>query len=231
MNRLLRALYLGGLIAITSTPVLAQTQVKTGTLGGGGSGGGAGLPIMTRDELRTCLKQQVALKDMSNSYDAKKAQLASDRDALLADSKAISGDLESARANVAKVDDLNRRTAGVAEKVNEWNSRWAEFQGSKRTGPIAERQRRKLIQEQSSLAEEGKALDAEREQMLGGSDGAAEANAKSEALNARTVAWNQRNVALVKEGENLTNERELWASECGNRRFREDDEIAIRQGK
>jgi cell division protein FtsB len=92
--------------------------------------------------------------------------------------------------------------------------------------------RKQLVEEQRALAKESADLDAERKGMGGGTAATAtQANARSEALNARITSWNQRNAALVKEGEDLTQERDLWASECGNRRYREDDEIAIKQGK
>ena len=228
MNRRLLSLCLGGLVAAMTLPALAQTPGKTGSLG---SGGGSG-PVMTREELRTCLKQQADLKTMGETYEGQKAQLAAARQALLADSQAVRGDLGDAKAVADKVNDLNRRTAEVAARVADWNERWQAFEKAKRSGPNVDRQRRQLIQEQKAMAAENKALDDEREQ-LGGTGGAsaAEANAKSDALNARTVAWNDRNKALVAEGERLAQERDLWASECGNRRYREDDEIAIKQGK
>lgn len=74
-------------------------------------------------------------------------------------------------------------------------------------------------------------LNAEREALGGVGSGASEVNAKVDALNARTAAWNMRNGAIAKRSEDLTQERDLWAAECGSRRYREDDEIAIQQGK
>jgi uncharacterized protein (DUF3084 family) len=227
MIRRLLSLCLGGLVAVTTLPVLAQNAPKTGSLGAGGGSG----PVMTREELRTCLKQQAALKQMSETYEANKAQLAADREALLAESKALGGDLGDAQAAAAKVNELNERANAVAQRVNDWNERWQAFEKAKRTGPVADRQRRQLISEQRELEAENAALDAEREQLGGAGQGAAEVNARSEALNARTVAWNDRNKALVDEGDKLAQERDLWASECGNRRYREDDEIAIQRGQ
>jgi DNA repair exonuclease SbcCD ATPase subunit len=227
MTRRLLTLCLVGLAAAISYPVLAQAPAKTGSLG---SGSGSG-PVMTRDELRACIKQQASLQTMSDTYEAKKTQLDADRTALLAETQGVRGDLGDATEQAAKVNELNQRTAEVAERVNDWNVRWNEFQSSKRSGPIVDRQRRQLINEQKALKAENDALDAEREKLGGTGAGAAEANARSDALNARTVAWNDRNKALVAEGEKLAQERDLWASECGNRRYREDDETAIRQGK
>lgn len=227
MNRHLLLLCLGGLVAVTTLPAVAQSAPKTGSLGAGSGSG----PVMTREELRTCLKQQAALKQMSESYEAKKAQLDADREAILAESKALGGQLGDAQAAAAKVNELNERTAAVAARVNEWNERWQAFEKAKRTGPMADRQRRQLIAEQRELEAENAALDAEREQLGGAGQGAAEVNERSEALNKRTVAWNDRNKALVAEGEKLAQERDLWASECGNRRYREDDEIAIQRGQ
>jgi hypothetical protein len=207
--------------------VLGQTPGKTGSLGDGRGMG----PVMTRAELRACLKQQVALKASSDKYAARTEQLAVDRQALLDESKAVRGDLGDAGDAAAKVNDLNRRTSEVAERINDWNTRWQEFEKNKRSGPIFERKRRQLIQEQKDLEGENAALDAERAQLGGTGQGAAEANTRSEALNARTVEWNKRNEALVRDGENIAQERDLWASECGNRRYNEDDEIAIQQGR
>ncbi|MBK6472251.1 MAG: hypothetical protein IPF94_16520 [Betaproteobacteria bacterium] len=43
--------------------------------------------------------------------------------------------------------------------------------------------------------------------------------------------WNQRNAQVNETARKLEDERSLWLSECSNRRYREDDEKAIRAGK
>ena len=56
-------------------------------------------------------------------------------------------------------------------------------------------------------------------------------NERAAQIEQQVADWNRRQAASAKESENLVQERDLWASECGNRRFREDDETAIKQGK
>lgn len=229
MNRRLSSLTLGCLLATLSLPALAQTAPKTGSLGGGAGSGG---PMLTREELRACMKEQATLAQRRAAYEAKTAQLKADKDALMGESQAVTGDLTQARQGAAQVDQINARAAEIAKKIEDWNVRWKEFEAANRSGPTGERMRKQLVEEQRALAKENADLDAARKG-LGSTTtaSASQANARSEALNARITAWNQRNAALVKEGEDLTQERDLWASECGNRRYREDDEIAIKQGK
>jgi hypothetical protein len=81
------------------------------------------------------------------------------------------------------------------------------------------------------MEQQEKALTDERAALGGTGSGAAAVNAKVDALNQRAAAWNERNKALAKRSEDLAQERDLWASECGNRRYREDDEAAIRKGQ
>jgi hypothetical protein len=54
------------LAALLALPAPALAQAKTGSLGGGAGAG----PVMTRDELRTCLKTQVELKQRVADYEA-----------------------------------------------------------------------------------------------------------------------------------------------------------------
>ena len=229
MNLRLNSLTLGCLLAALALPTLAQTAGKTGSLGGGTGGGG---PVLTRDELRACMKEQTVLAQRRADYEAQVARLKADKDALMSESQSVSGDLGQARQSAARVNEINARATELAKKVDDWNERWQAFEKANRTGGTADRQRRQLIDEQKALAKESAELEAERQgTSTGGVAVASQANARSEALNARTTAWNQRNVALAKAGDDLAQERDLWASECGNRRFREDDEIAIKQGK
>jgi chromosome segregation ATPase len=210
------------LVAATtaSTPALAQKSL------GGGSGSG---PVMTREELRACLKQQDTLKVRVADYDQQRAALDKERADILQAKQAIDADRGGVQAG--KINDLNARAADVATRITEWNTRWQDFERLGRGGPTADRQRRQLLREQKELNEENAAIDKEREGLSGVGGNAKEINVKLEALNARTVAWNDRQKVVVKMGEDVTQARDLWAAECGSRRYREDDEIAIRQGK
>ena len=54
---------------------------------------------------------------------------------------------------------------------------------------------------------------------------------KATALDARVTAWNQNNEQWNADSRALETERSTWVSACSDRRYREEDETAIRQGK
>jgi uncharacterized protein (DUF3084 family) len=212
------------LVAATllATPALAQKSL------GGGSGSG---PVMTRDELRACLKQQDTLKTRVADYDQQRASLDKERADILQARQAIDAERGGVQADAGRINELNARAADVAARITEWNTRWQDFERLGRGGPTADRQRRQLLNEQKELNAANAAIDKEREGLSGVGGNAKEINVKLDALNARTVAWNDRQKVVLKMGEDVTQARDLWAAECGSRRYREDDEIAIQQGK
>jgi hypothetical protein len=76
------------------------------------------------------------------------------------------------------------------------------------------------------------ALDAEKTTLTGGVQVAvADFNTKASALDARVTDWNGRNAKLNDTGAELEAERKDWVKACADRRYREDDEKAIRAGK
>lgn len=227
MHARLSALTLATLLALP-VPVLAQA--KTGSLGGGAGSG----PVMTRDELRACFKSQAELKQRVADYEAQKAAADKEKADILAENQKLQAEKGQLASAAGKVKEENARYADLAQRVEDWKTRWAEFEKAGRAGPMADRERKKLLDEQRALEKEN---DAARAAAAGGGKGgdgtsaAQQFNSKAEALQTRTVAYNERNKQLVKAGEDLAQERDLWAGECGNRRFREEDEIAIKQGK
>lgn len=227
MNPRISALTLAALIAL---PLTVLAQAKTGSLGGGSGAG----PVMTRDELRACLKGQADLKQRVADYEAQKVAADKEKAEILAENQKLQAEKGQLASAAGKVKEENARYADLAKRVEDWNARWAEFEKAGRAGPMVDRERKKLLDEQRALAKEQEGAKAAAAGGGGGGDGTSAAqqfNAKAEAVQARTVAYNERNKQLVKAGEDLAQERDLWAGECGNRRFREEDEIAIKQGK
>jgi cell division protein FtsB len=89
-----------------------------------------------------------------------------------------------------------------------------------------------LKRDLDALNTESAQLKTERETLdLTSADGVAAYNARVEARNGRIDAWDARNADLRKEADALNTEQSLWDLECGNRRYREEDEIALRKGK
>ncbi len=225
MNRRLSPLWAGILLSAMVLPVAAQAPAKSL---GGGSGSG---PVMTRDELRACLKQKDELARRTSAFDAQrkvldaeKASIVTETDAL----KATRGTIDQTRGSVEAI---NARQKVLGDKVDDWNERFKSFTEDGKTGPLADRTRRNLMREKDELAKEAAELEAARGGAKLDPEAAKRYNERAAQIEKQVADWNRRQAAAAKESESLVQERDLWASECGNRRFREDDETAIKQGK
>ena len=56
-------------------------------------------------------------------------------------------------------------------------------------------------------------------------------NARAAVVDGKSVDWNQRNGTLNTQIQTADDDRQVWVSECGNRRYRETDEDAIKRGQ
>lgn len=219
------------LMGLTLALPMAWAQDNTKSLGGGAGTG----KIMTLDELRVCLKRKDDLAAQVAKFEADRIQLDKDKAAILAENQELKGEKGDVQAAQGKVREINERQRAVADNVADWNARWMAFEKEGKTDPFADRQRRKLLQEKRDLEAENAALEAERAALSGGEASAATAakgyNERAEAQQRRTVEWNARNLRIAETSRKLADEREFWAAECGSRRYLEQDEAAIRQGK
>lgn len=206
----------------------SPAQAQSGATGALGKGTG---PIMTRDELRACLKTQDGINSRRDQLQAESKWLDDEKAAIQAEQQALQGDRGSIQDLGAKVQQINARRTEMAARIDDWNRRWQEFEGANRKGPIAERQRKKLLDEQRELARDNEALDAEQAQVSLPTGEVAAFNQRAGVLEQRVKTWNDRNARAADESTKLADERELWAIECGNRRYLIDDEQAIRQGR
>jgi uncharacterized protein (DUF3084 family) len=106
------------------------------------------------------------------------------------------------------------------------------FNDAGRTSSAAERERLAINAERIVIDEERKALDADRERVVERlRQRVASYNDKAKLVDQRVVDWNTRNNQLNESAQSLEAERSEWVSNCSNRRYREDDEIAIKAGK
>ena len=100
------------------------------------------------------------------------------------------------------------------------------------TGMQGERQREALNKERAEIEKERTALEAERARISSGSADAVRAyNVKAGALDARVGDWNQRNARWNEMSTALETDRQGWVTGCSDRRYREEDETAIKAGK
>ena len=133
------ALLIASILTVaTVAPSLALAQKSLGA--GTGSG-----PIMTRDELRECIKQQKALGDAVATYEKEKADLEAERVEILKTKQAVDAQTGSVKADVMQVNEVNARAQALSKRVSEWNESWQAFEKADRSGPMAERERRRLL--------------------------------------------------------------------------------------
>ena len=233
------ALACGVLLAcglLAASPVLAQANApaaggKTLAIGGGGSGG-ANKPILTRDELRACFNAEAAIRTRIASHEAARAPLDAERQQIAADQEALKAERAGVDQAVAQAEAFKAKMAAHAERVKAWNAEVTAFNDRPPTGPGAERVRVRINTERAALEKAQAELEAERQKLQAGNQAVVDAyNAKSKALQERVAEWNQRNSAWNDAGRQIETDRQGWVDECSDRRYREDDEIAIRAGR
>lgn len=194
---------------------------------GGGKGNGR---LLSRDELRACLTMQASLKTRRADFETEKAALERDKQALAQGQEALKAERAQVDAGVKSVQDLNARFDAYGAKVKDWNER-AKALGD-RAGFAADRERKRLEHEQQALQQEQKALEAERAKIGDGPQKAAAAfNEHARALEQKSTDWNQRNAKFTAQVQALNDDSQKWTVDCADRRYHEDDETAIRNGK
>ena len=217
--------------AAAPAPVAAPAKAgepKTLSLGGGSRGSSG--PLLTREELRSCMNRQQALATRRTEVEGARAPLDAEKETLVQAQEALKTERAKVDGVRQAIDELNVRYKAYADRVTAWNGR------AKAAGELSpsnrEREARALESERPELAKEQQALDAERAQITTNTEQTVAAyNTRATALDQRVSDWNQRNAALATRASSLNAERDLWAGECADRRYREDDEIAIRRGQ
>lgn len=94
------------------------------------------------------------------------------------------------------------------------------------------RQQATLDEERAALLQSGQALQAELAALdRSSADAVAAYNARAAERDARVDGWNQRNVRISDDARAGQAEQQAWAADCAGRRYREDDEIALRRAR
>ncbi len=221
-------------LALTAAPLFAQPaparaapKAAGKTLGGNVAPSGK---LMSRDELRSCLKRQEDLNVLAKDLEAQRPGLDRERDELKA-----AGD--SLKAERAEVD--NRLAA-----VREWEGRMRNHTGeieayNKRNAVLKEAPRAQqesltsqLNVDRERLQKASEALEAEEAGIVPAYQSQAKAyNERALVRDAKVNEWNARNATAVEASVKQQEARVLWLNECANRPYLEDDEKAIKAGK
>jgi predicted nucleic acid-binding Zn-ribbon protein len=215
----------------------AEDQGKTRALGDVGTptvsaSGKATGPLLTREELRVCLSQEESIRTRMAGLESKRGPLDREKEVLVADKVRVTEDRGEMEGAKQQAEAVNTRTKDYASRVDAWNKLAADVAANGRQGAAGERQRSEVNRKREELERELKDVESERKKVEEGSLAAVNNyNARVAAYQARADDWNKRNAEVNDGARALEEERRKWIAECGDRRYREDDENAIRRGK
>jgi chromosome segregation ATPase len=191
-----------------------------------------GKKIMTREELRACLKRNDDLKARSKELDDQATAINAERPQIEQTLEAIRAERASLEARATQIREFQPKMVAYGQKVETFNRLMGELSGKTRMSTSEGRQLEELRKQIPALEAERKALNAEREQLLEGYEDAIKAFAvKAKAAEDRAADWNQRKTRHTQDGEDMTAASADWRRDCADRPYREDDEKAIRAGK
>jgi chromosome segregation ATPase len=221
-------LALGTTLSLAQAPATSSDAGRTLSMGNSK----ANSKLLTMEELRACFKQRDLLQDRLKTTDAARAGMDNERAAIGKEQETLKAERETMGGLKGAVDDLNNKTREFQAQVDAWQKKVAEFNEKGGSGRSVDRQRDELNKENEALVKRQNELQAERTALTARSEQVVkDFNARAAALDQRVASWNERNNKMNREGEALTVERETWVAECGDRRYREDDEKAILSGK
>ena len=189
-------------------------------------------PILTRDELRTCFAQEETIRKRLEALEAERIALNKEKETISVDQKALQ--VERAPLNDVKrqAEEFAARLKLYSARVESWNQRVAAHNDEKKGGAQAEKDRLELNKEREDIGKEGTVLEAEKARINTANEQAVAAfNTKAGALDVRVKSWNERNSKVNDTGTDVEFERKQWVSTCSDRRYREEDEAAIKAGK
>jgi chromosome segregation ATPase len=209
----------------------AAAADRTATLGGG-TGTVSRQPILTRDELRECLSQEQSIRTRLAEHQGARAPLDRERDDIRARQDALRAERQQVDIVVARASEFRGRSEAHAQRVAQWNREMEAFNARPPSGSAGERERVRLNSERDALQKSQAELETERVALAADNERTVVPfNAKVKQVEAVVQEWNARNQAWNEAGARLEGDRKDWVAGCADRRYREDDEIAIRAGR
>jgi len=203
----------------------AKTDAKT--LGGKGNASGK---MLTRDELRQCMARLDGINKTTKELQDQRTALDAERTDLTKEGEVLKGDRAEIERRLSAVREWEGRVRAQGTAVEAFN---------KKSAGLADASRSERETLQVELEAERKRLTANRETLQADEarlvpayqDAVKTYNTKAEARDAKVADWNQRNSAANEANLRHDEARSAWLTECANRPYREEDEIAIKQGK
>lgn len=197
------------------------------TLGGKAAGGGK---LMTRDELRGCLKRLDEVNQAAKGIDSARPALDSERDALKASGEALRAERTELDRKLVAVREWEGRVRAHAVEIEAFNQRSAAVER------VPREQQEKMLEalkgDREKLHKTREALATDEAALVPAYRESAKAyNERATARDATVADWNQRNATVVAASVTQQEARALWLNECANRPYLEDDEMAVKAGK
>lgn len=215
-------------------PAAAQAPAKPAAAKTAAAKPAAAKPVdnlLSKEELRACMKQKADIDARKADIAQRSEQLKKDRELVSQPDPAIVKMRADVDAQLARVREADAAVKANAELVNDWNERMATFEATKKEMRNADRRGNVLRQERIELERETKRLEQARSEQVAIYDDLINKANGMRGGEDRAAAWNKRNDALADEADALIDVQANYSADCANRRFREDDEAAIKAGK
>ena len=215
------------LVAAQTAPVKPSAKPADKTLGGKPAGSGK---LMTRDELRTCLKRLDDVNQSGRSVEAQRPSLDRQREELRASGETLKADRAEVERLLAAVREWEVRVRAHAVDIEAFNKRSASLTEL----PRGEQQKitEELKLERERLQKVRDALSVDEAKVVPAYQSTTKSyNDRAVARDAEVNDWNARNTASVDAAAKQQESRALWLNECANRPYLEDDEKAVKAGK
>jgi len=191
-----------------------------------------GKKIMTRDELRACLKRNDDQKLRANELDDLAVVINAQRAEIEQGLDAIRAERATLETRATRIREFQPKMQAYSQKVQEFNTRMGELSSKTRMTTSEGRAFEQMRKQVPLLEEERKDLNAERDRLLEGYEDSIKAFAiKAKVVEERAAEWNRRKAQHAQDNEDLSAASADWRRDCADRPYREEDEKAIRAGK
>jgi chromosome segregation ATPase len=186
--------------------------------------------VLTREELRSCMKRLDNVNASGKDNEQRRASLDKEKDDLVTSGDALKAERAAVESRLAAVREWEVRMRAHGAEIEAFNKRLTEAQAA----PAERREDlvKELEAERDRLNKARAPLTEEEARLVPAYQAAvASYNDKAKARDAKVEEWNTRNKSINELGLKHEEERSAWLAECANRPYREDDEIAIKNGK
>ncbi len=190
----------------------------------------AGSKMLTRDELRACMKRLDDVNAAGKDLQPRRTALDAEREELLKSGEALKTLKADVETKLAAVREWQERMRAHAVEIEAFNRKAKAVEEAPRNQ--REELSKALEADRDNLNKVRATLVDEEARLVPAYETSVRAyNERALARDAVVNDWNVRNKALNDHGIKVENDRTDWLNECANRPYREDDEIAIKAGK